>query len=147
MKRLSVSILLFSLAGCATDGYDTVTAQIPAELGNRMAKDSIDQLQALYPPGKTKFTIGQPVPQTDVYGTTLVKSMREKGYAVQEFATKQPSGTSSDLNVRYVVDKPEIRLFEGLYRVRLSVGKSVLTRAYKASNQSAIPAGAWAVME
>jgi len=147
MKRLKASILLFSLAGCAADGYDTVTAQIPAELGNRMAKDSIKQLQALYPPGKTKFTIGQPIPQTDVYGTILVKAMREKGYAVQEYTPKQPAGTSSGLNVRYAVDKPEIRLFEGLYRVRLSVGKSVLTRAYTSGNQSAIPAGAWAVME
>jgi len=147
MKRLSASILIFSLAGCATDGYDTVTAQIPAELGNRMAKDSIKELQALYPPGKTKFTIGQPVPQTDVYGTTLVKAMREKGYAVQEYAPKQPDGKSSGLNVRYAVDKPEARLFEGLYRLKLSVGKSVLTRAYMVSNRSANPAGAWAVME
>jgi type IV secretion system protein TrbH len=147
MKMRLATCILLGLAGCATNRYDTVTAQLPAELGRGMATDSAKQLQALYPPGQTKFNIGQPVPQADVFGTALVKAIRENGYAVQEFSPKQPVEASGGLNLRYTVDKPETSLFEGLYRVRLSVGKSVLTRAYTASNKTANPAGAWAFME
>jgi hypothetical protein len=147
MKKLLAIFIFYSLAGCATDGSDMVTPQIPAELGRGMATDSVKQLQALYPPGQTKFNIAQPVPQTDVFGMALVKAMRENGYAVQEFSPKQPAGASGGLNLQYTVDKPETSLFEGLYRVRLSVGNSVLTRGYTATNKTANPAGAWAFME
>lgn len=112
-----------------------------------MAVDAIKQLQILYPPGQTRFNISQPIAQTDAFGTTLIKVMREKGYAVQVVSLEQMVGKSAGLTVQYTLDKPEIRLYDGLYRVTLSVGKSLLTRAYFASNQTAIPAGAWAVME
>lgn len=147
MKTLWATCLLFGLAGCATDGYETVTLPMPEKMGNRMATDAIKQLQALYPPGQTQFNIGQPVPQTDVFGTALVKALRETGYAVQEYSPDRSTRASGGLNVRYSVDKPETNLMAGLYRLKLSVGNSVLTRAYTVNNQLATPAGAWAVME
>jgi hypothetical protein len=119
-------------------------AQMPAELSNSMAADAIKQLQTLYPPAQTKFNIAQPVPKTDSFGTSLVFEMREKGYAVQIVDSTQPA---EGLSTLYTVDKPASSLFAGLYRVQLTVGKAILTRAYTAGNNTAIPAGAWAKME
>ena len=119
-------------------------AQVPTELSNSLAADAIKQLQTLYPPAHTKFNIGQPVPKTDSFGTSLVFQMREKGYAVQIVDPTQPA---EGLSTLYTVDKPASSLFAGLYRVQLTVGKAILTRAFMAGNNTAIPAGAWAKME
>jgi hypothetical protein len=122
-------------------------AQVPTELSNSLAADAIKQLQALYPPAQTKFNLGQPVPKTDSFGTELVFEMRENGYAVQTYDPTQPAGAVNGLSLQYAVDRPASSLFTGLYRVQLTVGKAILTRAYTAGNNTAIPAGAWAKME
>jgi hypothetical protein len=149
MNRLVVTFFfLSSLSGCAAVRNDNLTATpVPAELGNSLAADAIKQLQTLYPPAHTKFNIGQPVPKTDSFGTSLVFQMREKGYAVQTVDPTQPSEGLAGLGTHYTVDKPASSLFAGLYRVQLTVGKAILTRAYTAGNNKAIPAGAWAKME
>ena len=145
MNRLIVIFcLLSSLAGCALLRTEPVTTPIPVELGNSLAADAIKHLQTLYPPAHTQFNIGQPVPETDNFGTALVFQMREKGYAVQTYDATQPAAGLSTL---YTVDKPASSLFQGLYRVQLTVGKAILTRAYTAGNNKAIPAGAWAKRE
>ena len=148
MNRLVVTFFfLSSLSGCATVRNDHFTTPVPVELGNSLAADAIKQLQTLYPPAHTKFNIGQPVPETDSFGTSLVLQMREKGYAVQIVDPTQPAEAVSGLSILYTVDKPASSLFAGLYRVQLIVGKAILTRAYTAKNNTAIPAGAWAKME
>ena len=148
MNRLLVTFfLLSSLSGCATVRNDHFTTPVPAELGNSLAADAIKQLQTLYPPAHTKFNIGQPVPKTDSFGTSLVFHLREKGYAVQEYNLRQPIDAGNGLSLQYAVDRPASSLFQGLYRVQLKVGKAILTRAYTAGNNTANPAGAWAKME
>ena len=149
MNRLVVTFFfLSSLSGCATVRNDHITTTpVPVELGNSLAADAIKQLQTLYPPAHTKFNIGQPVPKTDSFGTSLVLQMREKGYAVQTVDPTQASEAVAGLSTHYTVDKPVSSLFAGLYRVQLTVGKAILTRAYTAGNNTAIPAGAWAKME
>ena len=149
MNRLFVTFFfLSSLSGCATVRNDHfTTTPVPVELGNSLAADAIKQLQTLYPPAHTKFNIGQPVPKTDSFGTSLVLQMREKGYAVQTYDPTQPAEALAGLSTHYTVDKPASSLFAGLYRVQLTVGKAILTRAYTAGNNTAIPAGAWAKME
>ena len=149
MNRLLVPFLvLSSLSGCTTVPNDHFTTAVTVELGNSLAADAIKQLQTLYPPAHTKFNIGQPVPKTDSFGTSLVFQMREKGYAVQTVdPTQQPTEALAGLSTHYTVDKPASSLFAGLYRVQLTVGKAILTRAYTAGNNTAIPAGAWAKME
>ena len=145
MNRLFVTFFfLSSLSGCAIVRNEHFTTAVPVELGNSLAADAIKQLQTLYPPAHTKFNIGQPVPKTDSFGTSLVLQMREKGYAVQTYDPTQPA---EGLSTLYTVDKPASSLFAGLYRVQLTVGKAILTRAYTAGNNTAIPAGAWAKME
>ncbi len=149
MNRLLVTFFfLSSLSGCATVRNDHFTTPVPVELGNSLAADAIKQLQSLYPPAQTKFNIGQPVPKTDSFGTSLVFELREKGYAVQEYNLTQPVVEAvNGLSLQYVVDRPASSLFQGLYRVQLRVGKVILTRAYTAGNNTANPAGAWAKME
>jgi hypothetical protein len=149
MNRLVVTFFfLSSLSGCATVRNDHfTTTSVPAELGNSLAADAIKQLQTLYPPAHTKFNIGQPVPKTDSFGTSLVLQMREKGYAVQTYDPTQPAEGLAGISTLYTVDKPASSLFAGLYRVQLTIGKAILTRAYTAGNNKAIPAGAWAKME
>ena len=148
MNRLVVTFFfLSSLSGCAAVRNEHFTTAVPAKLGNSLAADAIKQLQTLYPPAHTKFNIGQPVPKTDSFGTSLVLKMRENGYAVQTLDPTQPAEALAGLNTLFTVDKPASSLFAGLYRVQLTVGKAILTRAYKAENNTAIPAGAWAKME
>jgi len=149
MNRLVVTFLfLSSLSGCAiVRNAHFTTTPVPVELGNSLAADAIKQLQALYPPAQTKFNIGQPVPETDSFGTALVLQLREKGYAVQTYDPTQPATAVAGLSTLYTVDKPASSGFAGLYRVQLTVGKAILTRAYTAGNNTAVPAGAWAKME
>ena len=79
MNRLVVIFFfLSSLSGCATVRNERFTTPVPVALGNSLAADAIKQLQTLYPPAHTKFNIGQPVPKTDSFGTSLVLQMREK---------------------------------------------------------------------
>ena len=104
-------------------------------------------LQYLMDWAQTKFNIGQPVPETDSFGTALMLQLREKGYAVQTYDPTQPATAVAGLNTLYTVDKPASSLFAGLYRVQLTVGKAILTRAYTAGNNTTVPAGAWAKME
>jgi len=148
MNRLVVTFfLLSSLSDCTTVPNDHFTTPVIVELGNSLAADAIKQLQTLYPPAHTKFNIGQPVPETDSFGTALVFQLREKGYAVQTVDPTQSAEGSDGFSILYTVDKPASSLYAGLYRVQLTVGKAILTRAYTASNNTAIPAGAWAKME
>ena len=148
MNRLVVIFFfLSSLSSCATVHKEHFTTPVPVALGNSLAADAIKQLQALYPPAQTQFNIGQPVPKTDSFGTSLVLQMREKGYAVQIVDPTQPAAALAGLSTHYTVDKPASSLFAGLYRVQLTVGKAILTRAYTAGNNMAITAGAWAKME
>lgn len=149
MNRLCfVTVFLLSgLSGCATDRNEHLTTVVPVELGNSLAADAIKHLQTLYPPAQTTFNIGKPAPKTDSFGTALVFLMRENGYAVQIVDLTQPAGPVNGLSLHYAVDRPASSLFTGLYRVQLTVGKAILTRAYTAGNNTAIPAGAWAKME
>jgi hypothetical protein len=148
MNRLFVTLFLLSyLSGCATDPNAHFIAPVPAELGNSLAADAIKQLQTLYPPAQTTFNLGQPVPKTDSFGTSLVFELRQKGYAIQEVSPMQPAEPLSGLNLTYTVDRPVSSLFQGLYRVQLRVDKAILTRAYTDKNSTANPAGAWAKME
>jgi hypothetical protein len=148
MNRLVVTLLLLSgLSGCVTVPKNHFTTPLSVELGNNLAVDAIKQLQSLYPPAHTTFNLGQPVPKTDSFGTSLVLKMHEQGYAVQTVDHAPSTQTVTGLSIHYTVDKPASSVFAGLYRVQLNVGKTILTRAYTAKNNTTVPAGAWAIME
>jgi len=148
MNRLFVIAgFLSALSGCAIDRNTHFTAQVPIELGNSLASDAIKQLQIDYPPAQTTFNIDQPAPANDSFGTALLFNLRATGYAVQEVSSAPTAGAVNGLSLNYTVDKPASRWFSGLYRVQLRIGKTILTRAYMVSHNTAQSAGAWAKME
>jgi|GEM_PF-2255517 hypothetical protein len=148
MKRFRIIIFcLYSLAGCAVLQSQPDRTEIPTELSNSLSADIVQHLQNLYPPAQTQFNIVQPVPETDHFGASLVFELREKGYAVQSYDAERPEGADNGLDFSYTVDRPVSDLFKGLYRVQLRVGKTILTRAYTADNNTVNPAGAWSKLE
>ena len=138
--------LLAGLAGCASiKPYGNfLGANAPANLNERLAADTVNQLVTLYPPASTRFDLGQPTP--DAYGSALVESLRIKGYAILEFEPDEaalmdnPNTAGPGLNLRYVLDAPAST---NLYRLTVMVGSQSLSRAYVAQNDTVTPAGAW----
>lgn len=127
-------------------------AEASAAFNARLVDDSVKQLESLYPPAQTRFSLRQAT--GDPYGAGLVTALREKGYAVREIepnpktapATNSSTGTppvvepTPGLELGYVLD----RLGGGtLYRLVLSVGEKSLARAYVANGEAVSPAGAW----
>lgn len=141
-RLLALMICGAGFFGCAaTNRTGDFTSNASAGLIEGIAADTTKQLETLYPPAQTQFSIGQPVSKSDVFGSIIVASMRAKGYAIQEFA---PS--PGVMKLQYVIDKPTAKMPD-LYRIKLKVDGVTLTRAYVAQNNTARPAGAWARME
>ena len=148
MKHFGIILcFLYSLAGCAVLQNQPDRTLIPTELSNRLATDVVQHLQIVYPPAQTQLNLAQPVPETDHFGAALVFELREKGYAVQSYDTERPDLANNGLDFSYTVDRPVSDLFKELYRVQLKVGKTILTRAYTADNNTVNPAGAWSKLE
>jgi hypothetical protein len=156
MQKLLV-VLCLILSAC-TPPYGNYTKNVDA-VNVQMADDSADELAALYPPASTRFSISQD--SKDAYGTELLKSLREKGYALEEGsslsnfivhptplatasgAASSPEKTTSNKCFGYIVDQ----LGEGLYRVTIRIGSACLSRVYSVSGNRIAPAGAWSRKE
>jgi type IV secretion system protein TrbH len=153
-KTAFLALLVVGLAGCATTApstYGNFTQSAPAAFNQTMADDAVKQLVAVYPPASTRFDLQHATP--DAFGSSLVESLRAKGYALLEFKpAAQASGASAATDaaatapatagkpLRYILDQAE----SNLYRVTLLVGNQSLTRAYSAAqNGTLYPAGAW----
>jgi len=144
MKDKAFLIGLISVAlvtGCATPKYGNLTTNAPYDVNLSIVDDAVQRLETLYPPASTQLNIGQPVAKTDTFGNNLVNSLRNKGYAVQEYSEK--SRPSDGLTLRYILDASSAT---ELYRLKLIVGGDVLTRAYTDYNNMLAPAGSWAKM-
>ena len=114
-----------------------------------MAEDAVKQLLNLYPPASTRFDLQQTTP--DTFGTTLVETMRVKGYALLESnpelpvrrsnkTQNSPTGTS----LRYILDQVNSL---NLYRVTLLIDNQAMTRAYRVQDSTVHPAGLWSHQE
>jgi hypothetical protein len=155
------ALLLAALSGCANrpqlnSSLGNFIADPPADFGKKIANDAMKQILAAYPPARTRFDLQQTA--LDPFGTSLVTSLRAKGYALQEL--KPESGASGNargqdngalrrklegtgaerLPLGYVLDQANE---SNLYRVTLWVGKQALSRAYVVQNGSVFPAGSW----
>jgi type IV secretion system protein TrbH len=150
-KVIFIALLLIGLSGCATtqSRYGNFLPPTSAAYNKTMARDVVKQLQNLYPPASTRFDLQQTTP--DTFGTTLVESMRAKGYAVMESepalpvrrsnkTQNSPTGTS----LRYILDQVNSL---NLYRVTLLIGNQAMTRAYLIQNSTVHPAGKWSHQE
>ena len=127
----------------------------PGNYGNFAEVDSVElvqdafaALQVNYPPAKTRIALVQDT--TDAFGSPLVESMREAGYAVAEYAgpakgdkylpiVEKPDG----LAFAYVLD----RIGSDELRVSLHIGTETLSRMYRVQmsgdTPQYIPQGFW----
>ncbi|SEG06896.1 conjugal transfer protein TrbH [Nitrosomonas ureae] len=141
MLRLSMPILLFMLAGCATTPYGNFVAANDDTHNKSIAHDVTQQLIALYPPASTQFNLQHPT--TDSFGDALVESLRTGGYAIIEHQkpshnTSTDTSSSGGMTLGYIFDR-----MDGLYRLTVLVDQHVLTRAYISSENTINPAGYW----
>ncbi|PRD67630.1 conjugal transfer protein TrbH [Malikia spinosa] len=156
-KMASLALLALALGGCATTSQSPYGnfVQSAALDQQKLAADAVQQLATLYVPARTRLELQQPTP--DPFGQALVKTLRDKGYALLEFtpagapaqasasATSQPSPAATPavpggLSLRYVLDQAGD---SNLYRLTIMVGSQSITRAYLAQNGVFAPAGSW----
>jgi len=150
MRKLGIlALVVAGLAGCALTGpYGNFLDGTSVSINETLAADTMKQLVVLYPPASTRFDLGQST--LDAYGTALVQSLRDKGYAILEFDQKTPvkpdttPGAGPGLRLRYVLDAPA---GTNLFRVTVLVGSKSLSRAYVEQNNTVFPAGVWALRE
>lgn len=136
VPRILAAALVLALAGCASTPSGTVPQGnfLPKTAEQqRLADDALRQIQALYPPARTRLALAQPV--ADPFGAALLKGLRSAGYAVQEGAPGRAQDANSALPLVYVVDL----LGAGMVRVMVTVGGTSISRAY--TDQAA--AGPW----
>lgn len=162
MRKLIIAIMFsLSLTGCATQAnhYGSFVENQPGLNQHAVVTDTVDQLSELYPPAHTRFDLKQSTP--DAFGLSLVRILRNRGYAVSEWNPEAENGqdqqnkpqnetranaasAKSGLPLRYVFDQ-----FSGtnMYRVSLSIGSQTLTRPYALEKGELLPAGQWARKE
>ena len=119
-----------NLIDLASDGY--------YKINEALSEDSVKMIEKNFPPAHTKFFNRIPNEQlkTDVYGATLVKTLRKKGYAVSAVADDEYK------YLRYTVSQPNA----DTYQVVLNIGSEQFCRSYlKHKNNSVVPLSSWTV--
>lgn len=119
-----------NLIDLASDGY--------YKINEALSEDSVKMIEKNFPPAHTKFfnRIPNEQLQTDVYGASLVKSLRKKGYAVSAVADDEYK------YLRYTVSQPNA----DTYQVVLNIGSEQFCRSYvKHKNNSVVPLSSWTV--
>jgi hypothetical protein len=143
MRKIALLALLAVLAGCVTPkpaGYGSF-ATASAAVEKKMVDDAVKKLVTLYPPAGTRFELQHGA--TDPFGTSLVATLREQGYALQEHMPASRSGANDKGKHRmlaYVFDQPS---GTDLYRITLTIDAQNLSRVYLAKDGSVAPAGYW----
>jgi hypothetical protein len=144
MRKIALLTLLVALAGCAVAprpaGYGSFATASDA-IDKQMVDDTVKKLVTLYPPAGTRFELQHGA--TDPFGTSLVATLRERGYALQEHMSASMSGADDKGKSRtlaYVFDQPP---GTDLYRVTLTIDAQSLSRVYLAKDGSVAPAGYW----
>jgi hypothetical protein len=157
-KFILSAALALAVAGCATSPYGNFLGETASVDQHQLAGEAVKRLVSLYPPAKMRFELQQAT--ADVFGTALVKGLRERGYAVLELDPKAASSASKaqkeaalvqpapsaaqTLPLRYVVDQAG---GANLYRLTLIVGEQTITRPYLYQDGALAAAGYWARKE
>jgi len=152
MRKVTfIALLLVGLCGCATtqSRYGNFLPPTAAAYHKTMAEDAVKQLLNLYPPASTRFDLQQTTP--DMFGTTLVETMRVKGYAFLESNPELPLRRSNETqnspagtSLRYILDQVNSL---NLYRVTLLIDNQAMTCAYRVQDSTVHPAGLWSHQE
>ena len=119
-----------NLIDLASDGY--------YKINEALSEDSVKMIEKNFPPAHTKFfnRIPNEQLQTDVYGASLVKSLRKKGYAVSAVADDEYK------YLRYTVSQPNA----DTYQVVLNIGSEQFCRSYvKHKGNTVVSLSSWTV--
>ncbi len=160
-QTVTLALLALLVSGCVSTTSAPYGNQLPASgpSPDRLADDALTQLEKLYPPAHVRFELQQVA--TDAFGASLLKGLRERGYAVLEFDPRVSSQAASTaavavrgsfsttpasgaLPLRYVLDQAGS---PDLYRLTLVIGGQSLTRAYRPQDGVLLPAGYWSRQE
>lgn len=133
------------MGGCATPQYGNFTFHTPYTLNTTLITDTVKQIESLYPPASSQINIGQAIEKSDLFGAGLITTLRNHGYAVQEFNEKYPL-SDAGINLRYIIDVPATT-YQNLYLIKIMLGTDTLSRAYAMQNDTVVPAGSWARRE
>lgn len=141
---LIMAVGLSSLTACVTTKQQEninlidLTSDGYYKINEALSEDSVKMIEKNFPPAHTKFFNRIPTKQlqTDVYGASLVKSLRKKGYAVSAVADNEFK------YLRYTVSQPNA----DTYQVVLNIGSEQFCRSYvKHKNNSVVPLSSWTV--
>ncbi|PVZ82686.1 conjugal transfer protein TrbH [Serratia sp. S1B] len=140
-KLTSAFVLAASLVmtGCVSSGYGNYS-NTSSLTSISMADNTVIYLASQFPPGSTTFTMKQPA--KDPFGSALVKHLRSRGFAVQEYMKdgKPQSAAAPSTSLSYVVNT----IAPNLYQVTTHVGNITFSRGFiAATDGKAHPAGPW----
>lgn len=141
MKALAVLVLALGLTACSSNspyGNFTKTSEQQRSLNASMAADTAKQLQQTYAPAATKFVLIHPA--KDVYGATLVKSLRDYGFAVAEAGS---DNATDGHKLAYVIDYMD----ETRFVVTLRIGQGFASRLYGVEQNQLVPLSHWTRQE
>lgn len=153
-RGLSV-LLIFVLTSCVKTiaPYGNFAGN-PVALDEKIARDTLKQMVAIYPPAKTRFDLKQVISDTDAFGAALVNGLRNKGYAVFELkqgqkksnnaAIREQSKGGTGIELSYLLDRHNM---SDMYHILVMVGNRSLSRAYIVEKGAIFPAGAWVMKE
>ena len=138
--RGTVTLLavVMCLAGCAFQRQGNV-ANVPPDVGQKIAAVTVRQLVAVFPPGRTQFAIE--TGGNDPFGATLVQMLRRRGYGMRD-GKGEPADRA--LSLSYIVDSP---IAKDQYRVTVAAGGQSLTRFFVVDRGNVVPASPWALRE
>lgn len=145
MRQVFIVVLALVMSGCAATmgNYGSFLPEDQKVVEVKIADDAVKQLIALYPPAKSRFNMKHEA--KGVFGITLVRKLREAGYAVEEFTKSETAVATGDgLALGYILDVAGVPDF---YRLTMMVGDQSISRPYMRQGADVLPAGYWARKE
>lgn len=143
MKIQIISALLLAgmmgLSGCVTPPNPTngtITTYDISAVSPKLAKDSVIFLSQQFSPANTRFNLNQTVLPTDTFSKTFIDELRQRGFEIQENATK-----SSYNNMTFTLDNNDSL---GFIRILINIDNSTYSRCYTGSGAAM---SSWSVIK
>lgn len=143
MKIQIISALLLAgmmgLTGCVTPPNPTngtITTYDISAVSPKLAKDSVIFLSQQFSPANTRFNLNQTVLPTDTFSKTFIDELRQRGFEIQENATK-----SSYNNMTFTLDNNDSL---GFIRILINIDNSTYSRCYTGSG---VAMSSWSVIK
>lgn len=130
---------MMGLTGCVTPPNPTngtITTYDISAVSPKLAKDSVIFLSQQFSPANTRFNLNQTVLPTDTFSKTFIDELRQRGFEIQENATK-----SSYNNMTFTLDNNDSL---GFIRILINIDNSTYSRCYTGSG---VAMSSWSVIK